>query len=240
METKATRRRGRPPRSILNSETIVRTARDLMETNGENFTMTMLAKRLGVAVSSLYNHVESRDEIFAKISDDVVRGIDVRPLNRLARRMDRVAGGAPDPAEAASAWRTAVEKWARSYYRAFAAQPSVVATLALTPVAEAPQTLVMYEAVTRGFLAAGWPEDQVLRVVETLESFLLGTAIDAAAPSDIYYPGEQKDEFPVMSRLYAARAHLSGPEAAEEALDVGLTSIMDGLEGRLRETLSAA
>lgn len=234
----ATRRRGRPAQNILTSETIVRAARDLLESDGENFTMTMLAKRLNVAVSSLYNHVASRDEVFAKISDDVVRGIDVRPLNRLAKKAEKDERLSPD--EAAEAWRAATEKWARSYYRAFAAQPSVVATLALTPVAEAPQTLMMYEAVAHAFLAAGWPEREVLLTIETLEAFLLGTALDAAAPADIFHPGDLAADYPIMSRLHEARSHLNGTQAAEEALDVGLSSLLNGLERRLRETLSAA
>ncbi|WP_269928974.1 TetR/AcrR family transcriptional regulator [Kocuria massiliensis] len=218
----------------------MRAARDLLETDGENFTMTMLAKRLGVAVSSLYNHVASRDEVFAKISDDVVRGIDVRPLNRLAKRMAKDEPGTVSPAEAAAAWRAAAEKWARSYYRAFAAQPSVVATLALTPVAEAPQTLMMYETVAHAFLAAGWPESEVLLIIETLESFLLGTALDAAAPADIFHPGDLAADYPIMSRLHDARSHLNGAQAAEEALDVGLSSLLNGLEQRLREALTGA
>lgn len=230
---KATRKRGRPAQTILSSTTIVQAARELLESHGENFTMTMLAKRLGVAVSSLYNHVQSRDEVFARISDDVVRGIDVEDLLRLTGAEDDVG---PSPAE----WRSATEVWARSYFRAFAAQPYVVATLALTPVAEAPQTLAMYEAVAEAFLRAGWPEGEVLRVIETLESFLLGTALDAAAPADIFDPGKLSTDYAVMARLHRDREEVSGPAAAERALDLGLPSMLDGLERRLREHLEAS
>lgn len=230
---KATRKRGRPAQTILSSTTIVQAARELLESHGENFTMTMLAKRLGVAVSSLYNHVQSRDEVFARISDDVVRGIDVEDLLRLTAAEGDVG---PSPAE----WRSATEVWARSYFRAFAAQPYVVATLALTPVAEAPQTLAMYEAVAEAFLRAGWPEGEVLRVIETLESFLLGTALDAAAPADIFDPGKLSTDYAVMARLHRDREEVSGPAAAERALDLGLPSMLDGLERRLREHLEAS
>lgn len=230
----ATRRRGRPAQTILSSGNIVKAARELLESHGENFTMSMLAKRLGVAVSSLYNHVESRDEIFAKISDDVVRGINVDTLEALPVRLEY-----PD-ADAASEWRTATEDWARSYFQAFAAQPHVIATLALTRVAEAPQTLEMYEAVTTAFLAAGWPEDDVLKVVVTLESFLLGTALDAAAPADIFDPGKLSSDYALMTRLYRSRSHLDGRAATEQAIDLGLPSLLDGLEQRLRTHLAAA
>ncbi|MGK4188183.1 TetR/AcrR family transcriptional regulator [Rothia koreensis] len=230
----ATRKRGRPAQTILSSTTIVQAARELLESHGENFTMTMLAKRLGVAVSSLYNHVQSRDEVFARISDDVVRGIDVQDLARLTGTEDATEGDVESsPAE----WRSATEVWARSYFRAFAAQPYVVATLALTPVAEAPQTLAMYEAVAEAFLRAGWPEGEVLRVIETLESFLLGTALDAAAPADIFDPGQLSTDYAVMARLHHDREEVSGPAAAERALDLGLPSMLDGLEQRLREHL---
>lgn len=233
---KATRRPGRPAQTILTSKNIVHAARELLESHGESFTMTMLAKRLGVAVSSLYNHVASRDEVFAKISDDVVRGIDIADLVKLSRRSDSTG----NRAEAASEWRSATEAWARSYFEAFAAQPYVVATLALTPVAEAPQTLAMYEAVAQAFLKSGWPEAEILRVIETLESFLLGTALDAAAPADIFNPGKLSPDFALMARLQKDREHLSGPMAAEQALDLGLPSLLDGLEQRLRTHVAAA
>ncbi|KTR37974.1 TetR/AcrR family transcriptional regulator [Rothia kristinae] len=234
MTQKPPRRRGRPTRTVLDPARIVATARELLETVGEGFTMTMLARRLGVAPSSLYNHVGSKDEVLARISDDVARGIDCSGLADLADSAPALLS----PAQRAAAWRRAAEEWARSYVRAFAAQPAVIATLALTPVAEAPQTLQMYETVGRGFLAAGWPERLALRVVETLEAFLLGSALDAAAPQDIFDPGALGERFPTMARLQGTVAQTGGgAEAAAEAFEIGLDGILTGLERRLTRIL---
>lgn len=232
MTEKLARRRGRPTRTVLDPDRIVGTARELLGTVGEGFTMTMLARRLGVAPSSLYNHVGSKDEVLARISDDVARGIDCSALAALADAAGTGAAAA-DPAERAASWRCAAEQWARSYFRAFSAQPSVVAALALTPVAQAPQTLHMYETVVRGFLAAGWPEEAVLRVLETLEAFLLGSALDAAAPQDIFAPGALRERFPTMTRLHGLHESTGGPVAAAEAFDLGLDGILTGLQHRL-------
>ncbi|MBG7588464.1 TetR/AcrR family transcriptional regulator [Rothia kristinae] len=244
MTQKPPRRRGRPTRTVLDPARIVATARELLETVGEGFTMTMLARRLGVAPSSLYNHVGSKDEVLARISDDVARGIDASALAGLAAgagpeapEVETAASPLADPAARAAAWRDAAEAWARSYFRAFSAQPSMVAALALTPVAQAPQTLQMYETVIRGFLAAGWPEPLVLRVVETLEAFLLGSALDAAAPQDIFAPGALSSRFPVMARVHGLYETTGGPAAATEAFEIGLDGILTGLERRLTRIL---
>lgn len=255
MTQKPPRRRGRPTRTVLDPARIVATARELLETVGEGFTMTMLARRLGVAPSSLYNHVGSKDEVLARISDDVVRGIDASALAGLTEGADpdapdietspeavpgiEAAALPPtDPAARAAAWRDAAEAWARSYFQAFSAQPSMVAALALTPVAQAPQTLQMYETVGRGFLAAGWPERLALRVVETLEAFLLGSALDAAAPQDIFDPGALGERFPTMARLQGTVAQTGGgAEAAAEAFEIGLDGILTGLEQHLAALL---
>lgn len=209
---------------MLSTPRIAAAAREVLEASGEDFTMSMLAQRLGVAPSSLYNHVGSRSEVLALVSDHVVSGIDTSGLRGLAEH----------PATAtAPAWREATEAWARSYVQAFAAQPAVVSALALTPIAEAPQTLRMYEEVSRGFLAAGWPEELVLSAIAALEAFLLGSALDAAAPADIFDPGQRAEDFPALAHLHGLRRNATGQQSAAQAFGIGLAAVLDGLQGQL-------
>lgn len=218
------RRPGRPARTVLDPARIVGTARRLMAEGNADFTMSRLARTLGVATSSLYNHVGSRDEVLARISDDVVAGIELTGLEDFLHRAPELSGEA-----LLAAWREAVTSWALSYYAAFAAQPALVSSLALTPVAQAPGTLVMYQTLVQTFLAAGWAEDRVLDAVETLEAFLLGAALDAGAPADIFDPGQRADRHPEMARVHAARGNLPGPAASRRVVRLGLPGLLDGL-----------
>lgn len=231
MSQRIPRKRGRPAQNVLSTELIVSAARELLRTVGESFTMSMLARQLGVAPSSLYNHVQSKGEVLAKISDDVVTSIDVTALRNLPA-VEEVPGDGP--AVHAARWREAAEAWAHSYFRAFAHEPTVVATLAVTPVAQAPQTLAMYEEVTAAFMRAGWPEEHTLSLIETIEAFLLGSALDAAAPDDIFDPSRDAERFPHMSRVYRFHRDTTGPEAAQRAFELGVGAFFTGLEHTLR------
>ena len=219
---------------MLSTERIVSAGRRLFNSVGERFTMSMLAQELGVAPSSLYNHVESKADVLAKISDDVVRAIDLSALRELTAVESHPQR---DAAGDARRWRQATEVWARSYVEAFTQEPALVATLAVTPIARAPQTLAMYEQVITAFLHAGWPEQEVLPLVESLEAFLLGSALDAAAPDDIFSPGKHTAAAPQMARAYRHHAATTGPEAARQAFQLGIGAFLDGLEARLRHLL---
>ena len=166
------RNAGRPSASLLTSDKITETAQQLMATEGD-FTMAKLARALGVAPSSLYNHVTSRDEVLAAISDQVAQGIDTQALQDAAAQ---VRGGIVSALGARALWLEATERWARSYRQAFSVAPAVVMTLAVTPVRRAPATLAMYEQVTSAFTAFGMSPRQALLTVEAIEAFLLGSA----------------------------------------------------------------
>lgn len=199
---------------------VVAAARELLERHGGSFTMGMLAQELGVAVSSLYNHVSSRDEVLARISDDVVQGIDTSALAALRET------GSASPAQ----WRAATRRWAVSYRDAFAQRPWVVETLATTPVASAPQTLAMYDVAVGAFVAAGWAPGAALDAIEALEAFLLGSALDEAAPEDIFDPADAAESVPVLAEAHRARPQSS---QAARAFELGLDAMLDGLMAHL-------
>src|SRR5699024_12362393 len=66
--------------------------------------------------------------------------------------------------------------------------------IAITPVSDAPQTLRMYNVVAQAIMSAGIPDDAVIRVIVSFESFLFGSALDVNAPSDVLDAGEQSTD----------------------------------------------
>jgi AcrR family transcriptional regulator len=210
------RRAGRPPRSVLSKERITVAALDLIASDGyEGLTMSGLARRLRVAPSALYNHAESKQEVLGWVQDHVMTMVDVSAFSR-------------------AAWDDAVRQWAWSYREVFARHAPLVPVIAVMPVKDAAGTLAMYEEVTRGFLAAGWPEDRIVPAVVALESFIYGSALDVAAPRDIFDPGSLGGRFPVFTAAVRSAAGMAGPDsAADAAFRLGLDGMIAGLRARL-------
>lgn len=225
--TRMTRNRtaGRPTASLITAKKITLAAQELLAKNGD-FTMSQLAKKLGVAPSSLYNHVASRDEVLAGLSDRVAQGISTRELQDAAAR---VSAGNLTASAARDLWIEATASWARSYRSAFSLSPALVATLAVTPVRSAAGTLGMYEQVTSAFVAFGLSPRDALLTVEALEAFLLGSATDIHAPTDIFDPGHQAETHPTMTEGFAAL----GPTPQDDAFELGLAALLAGLSTRL-------
>lgn len=219
------RQPGRPKTSLLTSEKITATAQKLIEKSG-SFTMSTLARELKVAPSSLYNHVSSRDEVLAGISDRIVRHISTQELCKAA---EEVRAGRLSGENARQSWIKATRAWAHSYRKAFSLSPVIVTTLAVTPVHQAPATLAMYEQVVSSFTAFGLSDSQSLLTIEALESFLLGAAIDTHAPADIFNPGALGLDHPTMQEAYSQLG--SAPQ--DTAFNLGLTALLTGLASTL-------
>lgn len=218
------RRAGRPGATVLSTSKIVRSARRLLAQKG-SFTMSALAQDLRVAPSSLYNHFQSRDEVLGAISDAVVSDIAVEPLRQAMRILHEQR---LSPAKKLDLWNESMTLWAESYRNAFCESADLVAALALTPVDQAPQTLRMYEILVQTLRAFGCPEYRVLNVIESLEAFLLGSALDANAPEHIFSPASLRDDYPHLQSAYLALQ--DGTQTpADGAFSLGLEAILDGL-----------
>lgn len=205
---------GRPVGRVLTPDRIVREALVLLEKSGDaGFTVTALARALGVAPSALYNHVTNKRELLILVQDHVIGQIDHRCFDELP-------------------WAEAVGVWARSMRKAFAAHPTLVPIYAVMSVTDSRVVLDMYETVTRGFLAAGWSDTDVLQAIVSVESFVLGSAMDAVAPEDVFDTGAMAEDFPLVARAgVAARGDHAGARA-EAAFELGLASLFDGLDAR--------
>lgn len=211
---------GRPLNRVLSQESITRAALTLIETRGyEGLTMSSLARALKVAPSSLYNHVESKGDVLILVQDHVMTQVDV-------------SGFETEP------WEQAIRRFAWSYRDVFTRHTPLIPVIAVLPVSGAPQTLAVYEAVTRGFEKAGWPEPLIVPSIVALESFIFGSAFDATAPESIFESGQLAADYPRFTAAVSAQRVLAQKENADErqadvAFGLGLDSLILGLLARV-------
>ena len=223
----ARRRAGRPPQALLSSSRITRAALKLVGQDGyKGLTMAALARSLNVAPSALYNHVRSKQDVLLLVEDHLMGRVDVSAF-----------GTRP--------WAEAVCAWAHSYRDVFAGHLPLIPVIALLPVTNAPATITMYEAVTRGFLDAGWSSESVIDAIVALESFIYGSAYDVNAPEDIFDAGTLAPSAPNFSAAVAGRGLRAGgpvsvPEVnagprndADAAFSLGLNAMIAGLAATL-------
>lgn len=218
------RRAGRPSAAVLDKAGITTAALELISGKGyEGLTMAALAKLLDVAPSALYNHVASKRDVLLLVEDHLTSLVDVSAF-----------GTKP--------WEDAVRTWAWSYRDVFAEHTPLIPVIAVLPVTDAPQTLAMYETVSKGFLDAGFPQERIVSAIVALESFIFGSAYDVTAPGDIFEPGSMAEANPHFTAAVrsASMPGSLGSESGQEhgkpadtAFSLGLEALITGL-GSLR------
>ncbi|GAA2177479.1 TetR/AcrR family transcriptional regulator C-terminal domain-containing protein [Leucobacter tardus] len=207
---------GRPNENVLSRVLIVETALDLLDLHGrDGFGMRDIARRLGVRPSALYNHVASKDDVFRGIREVIATRITVAPF--VTQR-----------------WDEALITWAHSYREVFASHPPTIALLAVMPFETDSEIFGTYEQVIEVLYREGWERAEALNILVAMESFILGSALDAAAPADMMSPGDRAD-IPHFSAAYAERDMRtadSGAGPADQAFEAGLNLLIAGLEAQ--------
>lgn len=197
---------GRPSAPLLDLDRITSAALALVEESG-GFTMPQLAKKLKVSPSSLYNHVSGRDDII-----ELLRG-------RAMSEVDMPAEGTP--------WRDAVAQIARGYRGSYGRYPRLIPLLTAQAV-NSSAAFGMYNTLARVLTDAGFVPADVLRVITVLDSFVLGSALDLAAPDAPWEKGAD-----VGPEFRAALDTAQTREArSEDAFEFGLHALLAGLEPR--------
>lgn len=205
------RRAGRPRTNVLSRDLIMQTSLRLITERGEaGASMRDISRELGVQPSALYNHVTGYEEVIGGVRELVSARIDT-------------SGFGTEP------WDVALERWARSYRLAFAAHPPTIALLAVKPLAEYSRVSAMYDTVCAGLTDAGWPQERVLSVVVALECFILGAALDRAAPSDVLGPGANASTPHFLTAYEGRAAALGAASPADAAFEIGLELMLTGL-----------
>ncbi|WP_164234008.1 TetR/AcrR family transcriptional regulator C-terminal domain-containing protein [Microbacterium hydrocarbonoxydans] len=197
--------------STVNREQLVTAALAIVDEHGsEALTMRSLAARVHRQVSSLYNHVGSREELIEFMRGRIVESIDTSAFS-------------------VQAWDAALESWARSYLTAFAAHPNLIRILATSPIRDI-STFAMYDVVIGALIAAGWPLGDAVAVMRTVEAHVLGSALDIVAPSDMLAQSSVPGELTMVHAALAPEHEES--TSAVASFELGFAALLDGL--RLR------
>lgn len=220
------RRPGRPLSPAVTREGICAAALAITRESGyESLTMARVARRLGVAPSALYNHIAGKDELMALLQDAVMGEVAVDELLAAARGEMPVAD--------------ALRAWARSYRAVFAEHPPLIPVIATMPIAGAPSTQRVYDAVCAALARTSLTPDMALARVVALESFIYGSAYDVSAPAEIFDVDEAEASVPHLAAAVSAvrerrtrAAAVTGPNPfADPPFETGLDLLLADLEG---------
>ncbi|KAB1652224.1 TetR/AcrR family transcriptional regulator [Pseudoclavibacter chungangensis] len=212
MATEPYRPVGRPTTRVLSPRRITDAAMRIVTQEGIGaLTMTRLASSLRVTPAALYNHAASKRDILLWVQDRVMGSIDVAPLDE-------------------GPWFEGIVAWAVSYRETMSRYSSLIAPIAVMPIAGAPDTTRMYERVTLALERGGWPRRTIVPTIVAIESFVYGSAYDTRAPADIF---DDAGDAPAFASAVAANAEAYGRTAlADVAFEVGLEALVTGLARR--------
>lgn len=196
---------GRPAHTVLDRARIGAAALALVDQTGD-FTMPALARRLGVQTASLYHHVDGRAGVVELLRERVGHEMDADQLRKRP-------------------WDLALAGFFRSYRAAFAAHPRVVPLLTTAPV-RAPEIIAAYEEMVGLLEEVGVPVDQAMACLTACENFVIGSALDSAAPDVMWEIPPDLD----APRLRSALAAQANPDhRANNAFEFGLTTLLSTL-----------
>ncbi|POH72949.1 TetR/AcrR family transcriptional regulator C-terminal domain-containing protein [Arthrobacter glacialis] len=198
----------RPLTPLLSVDRIAKGALELVDHSGE-FTIPALAAKLGVRPSSLYNHVSGRTEIV-----ELMRGLASDHIRLPHHDSD---------------WYATISETCRQYRNSYARHPRLIPLLTAYPVSH-PATTRMYNLLADVLTEAGFDPAEVLKAITTLDSFVLGSALDVAAPEVVWTPGDHAE--PALAAALATPPQ-GTQQRADEAFEYGLQIVMNGLAQQL-------
>lgn len=199
----------RPTRTLLTADIIADAAIDLID-SGKPFGVNALARSLGVKAPSLYNHVQGLEGII-----EVVRG-------RLA---SHYLADVPEGA----GWDEALEIFLRAERRLYTSHPRVVPLIATSTVTEK-QAILHYDRIASTLVGAGFPDDEVLVLVQLLDAFAIGSGLDYAAPDAVWRPEHETQN---LGRLLELEPR--GKVRSDKAFEIGLSMLITSLRSRLAD-----
>jgi AcrR family transcriptional regulator len=207
---------GRPPVALLSRERIADAALELLGEQEGHFTMTQLARRLGVKGPSLYNYVRGLGDVF-----ELMRA-----------RVHEQLGPKLDPAWS---WQDAVRHVARQDRESIGQHPWIVPG-AMMNVVEADTPLESVRAFAAILEQAGFPPNDVLNIVTTVDLLAVGAALDLNGAEHIYGRDATLGDDALARALRASR---TGRARADEAFAFALERLVEALERRLAEVTTA-
>ncbi len=192
----------RPRSPKLSAPAIADAALALVDQHGE-FTIPGLAKAMGVSPSSLYNHVASKDDIVEMMRGAAMGEIDL-----------------PEPGDD---WVDTLRQIAKGYMRSYAKHPKLIPLFTAHTVRDA-GTLRVYDRLAGALAAGGFTAADSLAAITVLDSFVLGSALDSAAPAQVWESAEKNSE----SLNAALEAGLAVQDRAWKTFEYGLEMLLSG------------
>jgi AcrR family transcriptional regulator len=218
--------RERPVKRPLSLELIVRTALELLDTEGlDAVSMRKVAQRLGTGAASLYAHVRNKDELHELMLDLVIGEIEVPD---------------PDPAN----WRQQIKDLVNRQVEVFSAHPGIAQVVLRTPAPTGPNALTVTEAMLSILRAAGLPDREVAFAVDAIALFATAAAMELSADFGLgdeqraqrirqveqYFAALPADRFPTLVSMVPVLSQGDYRERFEFGLDL----LLDGVAARSR------
>ncbi|WP_347038009.1 TetR/AcrR family transcriptional regulator C-terminal domain-containing protein [Glutamicibacter halophytocola] len=126
--------------------------------------------------------------------------------------------------------KEALVHWATSYRDVFARHIPLIPIIAVLPVSDSPRTLGMYERVAEALKDYGLAENEIIPTIVALESFIFGSAMDTAAPHDIFDTTNHTDLTPHFTQAVAAQRKTQ-INTSDDSFQRGLSAMIAGLLG---------
>ena len=202
MTQQVQRRAGRPRQALIDRDGIGDAALAMIDETGD-FNLPALARQLGVTTSSLYHHVDGRLVVIEVLRERVASAIDLTPLD-------------DEP------WDGALAGFFRSYRDVFAAHPRVVPLLT-TATVRSEHVIRAYDRMVARLDEAGIPAANAMRILTALDNFVIGSALDLAAPEVMWEVPEGVD-VPFLSAALAAQP--ADHRRADDAFEDGLARLL--------------
>lgn len=215
-ESPAAPRRG--PKPTLTLAAITHAGVELADQEGlAAVTMQRIAASLGVTKMALYRYLPGKVELVALMTEAAM-------------------GDAPDLDAVPGGWRPKLHEWAQRLFAGFVRHPWLADTT-VGPRAVGPHELGWTEQAVAALVGTGLRGAETLDVTATLAGHARAMAQQAAAGDDAAEQGltdamgamlrGREDRFPALAATLDALAREGGQD---DALDFGLTRILDGVE----------
>jgi AcrR family transcriptional regulator len=225
--------RGWMPRETLTREQIVRTAIELLDAEGlEGLNMRSLGARLGSAATAVYWHVKSKDNLVALAGDEAWNEVELPDL------------GTVD-------WRTAATTMANNLYEMLTRHPWLLQAFG-THLFHSPGKVRHDDHGLAVYEMAGFVGAEAGQAMATVFTFVLGNALGVSATVSlkrrlgrdggdaeelirdaVAKASEVAMQFPRLRAHLEEAANVDYAAAPDKSFEVGLQTILDGLEVRL-------
>ncbi|MFE7529311.1 TetR/AcrR family transcriptional regulator [Kitasatospora sp. NPDC057542] len=212
-------RRGKPARTPLSRERVIRAAVEVADEKGSAaLTMRAIAQPLGVEAMSLYHHVAGREEILDGMVDAVFGEIEL-------------------PSHGAD-WKSAMRRRAVSARAALLRHPWAIGLMD-SRAQPGPATLRHHDAVIGALRAGGFSVPMTAHAVSLIDSYLYGFVLQEVSlpfkggtePAEVagaILSGMPADAYPHLAELATEHVLRPGYGYADE-FAFGLALILDAL-----------